>query len=145
MWASWGRTNDFQERRMGPQKNKRGGRIVCDKVCLVWGRLLVSSPVIGVNLPRVMKLPGKRLMTIEFLLKDLSFKDKGIRGVQRKSFPVFGVFCVPIAQNNQYTKVARFGLVYSATLQLSVNLFIPLPFKSHKLLNICRLCPQSTL
>lgn len=44
---------------------------VGDKVCL-WHKLLVSSPVIRINLPWLMKLLGRRSMTVELFLKDLS-------------------------------------------------------------------------
>lgn len=51
-----------------------------------------------------MKFPeGGGLMTTEFLLEDLSL----------------GICCfqVPTAQNNQYAKMAYFGVVYAAALQ----------------------------
>ena len=41
-----------------------------------------------------------------------------IKGVQRKPLPASAVFQVPIAQNNQYTKVAYFGVACPELLQL---------------------------
>lgn len=75
-------------------------------------------------------------MTTEFLLEDVSFKIKVIRGDQRKPVLAFAVFQVPTTQNNQYIKVAYFGGAYSTILQPFVNLLISLPSKSHILLNI---------
>lgn len=50
----------------GRFEEQMGGTIVCDKAPLV------SSPAVRGNLPRLMKLSGRGLITIEFLLEDLS-------------------------------------------------------------------------
>lgn len=48
-----------------------------------------------------------------------------MRGVQRKTLPALfffkSVFQAPSAQNNQETKVASFGVTYSATFQSFVE------------------------
>lgn len=54
-------------------------------------------------------------MIIELLLKHLSL-DR-LRTAQRKPLPVFAVFQVPIAQKNQYTKAAYFGVPRPEILQ----------------------------
>lgn len=52
------------------------GRIVCDKVCLGVASILVS-PVMRVNLSRLMKLQGRGFRTIEFVLGNLSLGREG--------------------------------------------------------------------
>lgn len=88
----------------GPLEEEMRGMIVCDKVCRVWCGLLVSSPVTRVNLPWLMKLPRRGFMTIEFLLEDLADK-----GISEKASSCIYCFQMPTAQNNQYTKAAKFG------------------------------------
>ena len=40
-----------------------------------------------------------------------------VRKIQRQSLPAFPVFHVPIAQNNQYTKMAHYGMASPELLQ----------------------------
>lgn len=49
-----------------------GGMIVCDKVCL--DVVLTSSLQWWVDLPWLMKLPGKRFMAVKFLLGGYVFR-----------------------------------------------------------------------
>ena len=56
----------------GPLEKKMGDVIVCDKVCQGGRPLLASSPGTRVNLPWLTKLPGRRFMTVQVFLEDLS-------------------------------------------------------------------------
>ena len=59
------------------------------KLVWLWCQLLVSSSVVRVNLPWLMKIPSWEFMTIEFLLEDLSL---GNKGSLEKHFPEYVVF-----------------------------------------------------
>lgn len=79
MYASWRekiifRKNEWAYSKIGPLNPGvgQGLMITCDKVVWVWYRLLVSSPVIRVSLPWLMRLPKRGFMTTEFLLEGLS-------------------------------------------------------------------------
>lgn len=80
--------------------------MVCDKVCL---GVVMTSDLLSSDkscLPQLMKLQGRGLITVQFLL------EKGeIREVQRKPLCASALFQVSIAQNNQYAKAVHFGSV----------------------------------
>lgn len=58
-------------KRERPLEEEMGGMIVT-KFLWLWCLVLESSSLLRVNLPWRMKLPARGLMTIEFLLEDLS-------------------------------------------------------------------------
>ena len=60
------------------------------------------------NLALLMKLLGRRLMTIELLFGESVLKQ--VRGEERKPLPAIVSFQVSAAQNNQHAKVACFAL-----------------------------------
>lgn len=60
--------------------------------------------------------------TVEFLLEDLCL-EVGEGSSEKKPFPVFAVFQVCTAENNQYAKVTYVVVSCSATLPYSLILF----------------------
>lgn len=87
------------------EEEQREDIIICDKVW-VWYQLLCQlpahSPVIRVDLPWLMRPPGRGFMTIEFLWRTWLQADN--RSSQKTSFCI-AVFQVYTVQNNRYAKV----------------------------------------
>lgn len=85
--------------------------IVSDEVCLgvAWTLGLLFFPLGDES-------PGEGIYDNLIPLGGYVFRQKW--GVQRKPIATFAVFQVPTAQNNCYTKVARFGAACPELLQL---------------------------
>ena len=96
-----GESKWFLGKMNGALKEKMGGMIVCDKVCLdvVWTFSVLLSQFSLVD-----ETPGEGIYDNWVPSGGSAFRQ--IRGVQRKPLPAFAVFWVPIAQSNQYTKAA---------------------------------------
>ena len=101
--------------RCGPKKQKNKNKKKSQTSLLPWW--VDETP-----------MRGFRTMLLSSFWRVVS---REVRGVQRNPFSAFAVFQVPLAQNNQYTKGASFGVSYSELLwaYFGVTYSVTLQFK----------------
>ena len=100
---------------MDAQKNRREILQCVTKFVWVWCGLLVTSPVIRVNLPRLMKILGRKEGIYDNWVPFGGCVFRQVSGVQRKPLSAFAVQQVSSAQKDQYTKAAYFGVACPST------------------------------